>query len=121
VELIGVGGGARSRFWAQVKADVLGLDYRTSAMTDASALGAALLGGVAAAVYAGADDEALPLIRGDAQPIQPGPPERRAVYERAFRVFEGLYPALCESMHALAEVPVERAAVADGRVRRLAA
>lgn len=120
-ELVGVGGGARSRFWAQIKADVLRLDYRTSSITDASALGAALLGGVAAGVYAGTDDAALPLIRGDAQPIQPGPEERRAVYERRFRVFESLYPALRTAMHALADHPAETGAAATARVRWLAA
>jgi xylulokinase len=113
-ELVGVGGGARSRFWAQIK-------DRTSPMTDAGALGAALLGGVAAGIYSGADDETLPVIRGDAQPIQPGPDERRAVYERRFRVFESLYPALREAMHALAEREPEGAAQATPRASRLAA
>jgi xylulokinase len=120
-ELVGVGGGARSRFWAQIKADVLGLRYRTSPMTDASALGAAMLGGLAAGVYAGADDAALPVIRGDALPIDPGPAERRAVYDRRYRVFEALYPALCDSMRALAEPDPVPLATAAARTRRLAA
>lgn len=105
-ELIGVGGGSRSRFWAQVKADALGLAYRMSPHSDASALGAALMGGVAAGQYKGLDDPELPTIRGDDKPVLPGPAERRAVYDRRFQVFDRLYPALADAMHALADPAV---------------
>jgi xylulokinase len=100
-DLVGVGGGARSRFWAQVKADVLGLNYHMATLTDASAIGAALLGGVAAGVFEGVDDPALPRIRCDERAVSPGPAERRAVYDRRFEVFKGLYPKLAEAMHDL--------------------
>ncbi len=42
-----LGGGARSRLWAQIRADVTGLPVERSAVTDASAVGAALLAAVA--------------------------------------------------------------------------
>jgi xylulokinase len=41
-----LGGGARSRLWAQIRADVTGLPVERSAVTDASAVGAALLAAV---------------------------------------------------------------------------
>ncbi len=105
-DLVGVGGGARSRFWAQVKADVLGLNYHMATLTDASAIGAALLGGVAAGTFSGVEDPVLPGIRCNDQKVQPGPAERRAVYDRRFDVYRSLYPALQDAMHRLDGEPV---------------
>lgn len=116
--LVGVGGGAHSRFWAQIKADVLRLDYGMAEFTDAAALGAALLGGVAAGEFSGLDDPQLPAIAVAPQYIRPGPAERLATYDRQFRVFAALYPLLAESMHALAPREPD---IAHGSVRRLAA
>ncbi len=99
--LVGVGGGARSRFWAQIKADVLGLDYQMASSTDASAIGAALLGAIAAGVYASAQDPALPRLRLDDAVIRPGALERRDIYARRFAVYDRLYPALVDAMHQL--------------------
>ena len=112
-KLVGVGGGAHSRFWAQIKADVRQLDYGMAEFTDASALGAALLGGVASQRYGGLDDASLPTINVASQYIKPGPRERCAIYERQFSVFAALYPALAESMHALAaQTPGARKSIA---------
>ena len=101
-KLVGVGGGAHSRFWAQIKADVLHLEYGMAEFTDASALGAAMLGGVASRCYSGLEDVTLPTIQVASQYIKPGPTERRALYDHQFSVFAALYPALKASMHALA-------------------
>lgn len=46
-----VGGGARSRIWAQLRADVLGLAHRTLGNVDTSPLGAAMIAAVAAGVH----------------------------------------------------------------------
>ncbi len=100
--LVGVGGGARSRFWAQIKADVLNLEYAMTDMADASALGAALMGAVAAGRFSGPEDPALPTVAFDGQPIRPGPEARRAAYDRMYGVFSGVYPALRGAMHDLA-------------------
>ena len=45
-----LGGGARSDLWAQIRADVTGLPAERARHADASAVGAALLGGVAAGI-----------------------------------------------------------------------
>ena len=45
-------GGSRSSLWNQIKADVTGRVVERSAMTEASSLGAALLGGKAAGWFA---------------------------------------------------------------------
>ncbi|HEU5087110.1 MAG TPA: FGGY family carbohydrate kinase, partial [Roseiflexaceae bacterium] len=47
-----IGGGARSAIWVQTKADVLGRRLSVLELEESVALGAALLGGLAAGVYA---------------------------------------------------------------------
>jgi xylulokinase len=47
-----VGGGAKSRVWAQLRADALGLPHRVAANPDTSPLGAAMIASVAAGIHA---------------------------------------------------------------------
>ncbi|BDG60159.1 xylulokinase [Caldinitratiruptor microaerophilus] len=98
-----VGGGTRSALWLQIKADVMGIVCRAAELPDAAALGAAMLGGIAAGVYSGIDDPDLPKLRAGGQEIRPGPAERRQAYERTFAVYRTLYPALRHAMHMLAQ------------------
>ena len=100
-KLVGVGGGAHSKFWAQIKADVLQLEYGMAEQTDASALGAAMLGGIAAGLFLTPDAVDLPTIQVANAFIKPGPDARCAVYRHQFDIFAALYPALAKSMHAL--------------------
>lgn len=99
--LLNVGGGARSRLWMQIKADVMNLEYQAAEVPDAAALGAAMLGGIAAGVFAGPQDPSLPLAITGAGLIAPGPDDWRIRYERPFSVYESLYPRLKEAMHQL--------------------
>jgi xylulokinase len=46
-----VGGGAKSRVWAQLRADALGLPHRVAANPDTSPLGAAMIATVAAGIH----------------------------------------------------------------------
>ncbi len=50
-EIIVYSGGARSRLWNQIKADVMGLPYVALAREDLSALGAAIIAGHAVGIY----------------------------------------------------------------------
>lgn len=102
-KLVGVGGGAHSKFWAQIKADTLQLEYGMAEQTDASALGAAMLGGVAAGLFKSLDSIELPTIQVANEFIKPGPPARCAIYRQQFDIFAALYPALSQSMHALSK------------------
>jgi xylulokinase len=43
-----LGGGAQSRVWAQIRADILGVPHRVAAHTDATPIGAAMIAAVAA-------------------------------------------------------------------------
>ena len=112
--LLGVGG-ARNRLWAEIKSDILGVDYLCADDPDAAAWGAALVGGVAAQVYTGTDDPDINYIAGqpmdsafaaDPELLAAAPPmgrsERRENYAKAFSVYAMLYPTLKDAMHALA-------------------
>jgi xylulokinase len=86
------GGGARSEHWLRILASVLGLPIRRAATDEGSAYGAALLGGVAAGVFRDVHEAVASCVRlGDA--VEPEP-EWSGAYERGYRRFELLYPAL---------------------------
>lgn len=101
--MVGVGGGSHSRFWAQIKADILKLDYGTTEFQDASALGAAMLGAIAGNYFSSLEDKALPSVKISSHWIKPSPSQHHETYQRHFEIFTRLYPALCDSMHALGQ------------------
>lgn len=84
-------GGARSRLWKQVTADILGLPLETLRSHPGSALGAAF----AAGMGVGAFDDWLQIERfvDVGEVVEPHPDDR---YERAYRQYRRLYPALKE-------------------------
>ena len=86
------GGGARSRLWLEIVASVLGLPLELTAVEEGAAYGAALLGGVAAGVFSGAEEavEACVRVRDLVQPN----PDWRETYEHGYARFRALYPAL---------------------------
>ncbi len=95
------GGGARSRLWRQIQADVYGVPVWTVAREEHSSYGAALLAGVAAGVYDGVREAAQGTLRmGEVvHPVD----AHRAVYERQYAVYRGLYPALRRTFRMLGE------------------
>ncbi|WP_300271678.1 FGGY family carbohydrate kinase [Halomonas sp.] len=100
--MLSVGGGARSRFWLQIKADILGIEFSQLDTTDAAALGAALLGGVAGGVFNGVEDPRLPIAHFERGTILPSRDERcLETYRRMAAIYDGLYPALADSMVSL--------------------
>jgi len=55
-KLICIGGGAKSKDWLQIKADVLGIEVITLKNTESACLGAALLAGIGTGVYSSYKD-----------------------------------------------------------------
>lgn len=90
--MLACGGGARSPFWRQMMADVLGLPVQTVQVPESPALGAAILAGVAAGVYPDVPSACAALVR-PGEPLLPDA-ERSAAYEPFYRLYESLYPAL---------------------------
>jgi xylulokinase len=86
------GGGARSELWLKIVASVLGTPLERTAVEEGAAYGAALLGGVAAGVFADAHEAVATCVRvRDA--VDPDP-EWSRVYDEGYARFRSLYPAL---------------------------
>jgi xylulokinase len=88
-ELRAIGGGAKSAFWTQLKADVLGHPITTLNVTEAGCLGVAML------ACAATTGEALPdLARRWVNPQATVTPRATARYDEQFARYRKLYPAL---------------------------
>jgi xylulokinase len=86
------GGGARSGLWLRIVASVLGIPIERTAVEEGAAYGAALLGGVAAGVFADVREavEACVRVRDAVEPD----PAWQDVYDHGYERFKALYPAL---------------------------
>lgn len=102
-KMVGVGGGSHSRFWAHIKADILDLEYGMTEFQDASALGAAMLGGMASGYFSNLQDSNLPSVKISSQWVKPSKSLHIDTYKLHFDIFTRLYPALSESMHLLGQ------------------
>jgi xylulokinase len=85
-----VGGGARSPLWLQIKADVLDRTVRPVLAEEPTAMGAAMLAGVAGGAFADFDDA---VSRGVAIAPEPISPNAAAVsrYEDGYAAYRRLY------------------------------
>ncbi|MCS6994021.1 MAG: xylulokinase [Anaerolineales bacterium] len=92
------GGGAKSPLWRQILADVFGCELVTVNTTEGAAYGAALLAAVGAGQYPSVEAacEAAIRLTGSTTPQ----PEQVNAYEQAYRLYQGLYPALKPTFHA---------------------
>lgn len=95
--LIGSGGGIESAVWRQIQTDVFGLPLRKSLLTEQAGVGAALLAGVGAGVYANLGEACAQTVRLD-QPTEPQPANVR-LYDDLYAQFTQLYPLLRPSFH----------------------
>jgi xylulokinase len=86
------GGGARSELWLRILASVLGLPIQRAETDEGSAFGAALLGGVAAGVFRDVHEAVAVCVR-LLDAVEPDP-QWAAVYDRGYRRYQLLYPAL---------------------------
>ncbi|MCQ2429389.1 MAG: xylulokinase [Clostridia bacterium] len=86
------GGGAKSRVWRQIMADVLGLPVNILQTEQGPSLGGALLAMVGAGEYASVEAAAAACVR-VSETIMPDP-AASARYEDKYRTFAKLYPAL---------------------------
>lgn len=101
-EIRTTGGGARSKIWRQLQADIFSLPVYRAVVDEGPAYGAALLGGVAAHVFAGTS-EACSLIRLRPEVCHPDK-GRRGLYEHYHSVFKDFYRGAASVMHDLAEL-----------------
>lgn len=98
-ELRPIGGGAKSEFWLQLKADVLERTVKSLHVSEAACLGAALLAGLGAGLYSSLDDAAQNVVRVK-RSYEPDA-QRSALYREVYDVYRDLYPAVASLLHRL--------------------
>jgi xylulokinase len=98
-----IGGGARSRTWMQLKADIFHRPVSSLNVSEAACLGAAMLAGVAAGVYRNPQEAAGALVR-VVETFDPRP-EETALYEEAYALYREVYPTLRELNRGMAMRP----------------
>ena len=86
------GGGARSDLWLRIVASVLGVPLERAAADEGAAYGAALLGGVAAGVFADVHEAVAACVRVRGR-IEPEP-AWADMYAGGYQRYRALYPAL---------------------------
>jgi xylulokinase len=91
------GGGARSPFWRQILADILGKSVATIANQEGSAYGAALLAMVGTGEFATVPEACRATIR-EAETVMPRAAEAQ-VYAEGYETYRSLYPALRPIFH----------------------
>jgi ribulokinase len=96
-ELYATGGGAKSRLWLQIHADVCGLPIFLSKVGEATTLGSAIAAAVAAGHYSSLPEASEKMVT-ITDEIKPDPGKREA-YDFYFDRYRESYPALAPLMH----------------------
>ena len=95
--IVAIGGNTRNRLLMQIKSSVLGQPISIAEVEESVALGAAVLGGIGAGVYADVDS-ALKELTYDSWTIEPNA-EQVEIYETGFQsVYREIFPTL-QSLH----------------------
>lgn len=98
-ELRAIGGGARSRTWLQLKANIFNRPVSTLNVSEAACLGAAMLAGVAVGEYPSLAEATAALVR-VTETFEPQAAEA-ARYEEMYALYRELYPTVRDLIHRL--------------------
>lgn len=93
--IIALGGGSKSSYWCQLKADATGLPVTVSAVNESSAcLGAAILAGVASGIWESCEAAADKIISGGTvyMPHEELKPAYDELFERSMKLWEQMRP-----------------------------
>lgn len=88
-----IGGGAMSSIWPQIISDVTGKKITVLSNQNLAAIGASLLGGIAAGIFSDGEEAAASVKRNTVKMCQPNI-ENMEVYNEGFIKYEQLYPRL---------------------------
>ena len=88
-ELRAIGGGAKSKFWLQLKADITERKVVVPNVTESAAMGAAILAGVGAKIY-GSAEEAVKKVYSVKDTYTPTA-EASSIYDRYYGLYKKLY------------------------------
>ena len=86
------GGGAKSPFWLQLKADIIGKPMKVPETTEASAMGAAMLAAVGSGVYKNLEEAVDNFCRIDF--VYEPNFQNKKIYDRIFPLYCDLYDAV---------------------------
>jgi len=98
-EMRAIGGGARSKYWLQLKADITGVPVVVPRITEAASWGAGILGGIAAGHFSNfqqALDSSLEFV----SRYEPDPQRHQAFTER-YNLYREIYPAMQSILHRM--------------------
>lgn len=93
------GGGAKSPYWLQLKADITGKEVVTLNVTESGCLAGAILGGVATGAYDSVPEAVGQLVQ--ERTIYQPDPEMHQRYEDYFRLYQQLWPKIRDIVHQL--------------------
>jgi len=93
------GGGSRSPYWLQLKADITGHECVTLNVSESGCQAAAMLAGVQAGVYASVE-EAVGLLVKENACFEPRPAEHRR-YREHFEIYRDVWPAVRDVVHKM--------------------
>ena len=88
------GGGAKSPFWLQLKADIIGKPMKVPETTEASAMGAAMLAAVGSGVYKNLEDAVEHFCRIGS--VYEPDLQIKKLYDRIFPLYRDLYDAVID-------------------------
>jgi xylulokinase len=96
------GGGAKSKFWRQMQADVLGKTVVSMAADEGPAFGAALLAAVGAGEFKDVVEACDATVKTRTRLKSAATANR--YYDKAFHVYQKLYPSLRDDFKAIAQL-----------------
>ena len=94
-----VGGGSQSDIWVQTCADIFGQPFTRPVVTEAGALGAAIIAGVGAGVFDTYAEGVAAMVKLD-RTFQPDP-TRHTRYQERFQLYQRLEPLIREYLRDL--------------------
>jgi xylulokinase len=98
-EFVATGGGSRSDAWLQIKADVFGVPFVRTRLTDGGVVGAAILAGAATGVFGNAAEGVAQLVRRD-RVFEPDP-ARHEAYRQKLEHYRALFPLMKDFLSRL--------------------
>lgn len=99
-EMLACGGGGTSPLWRQMLADTYNCPVKTVKSKEGPALGVAILAGVGAGLYPSVEEACRIMIK--TNPAQDPIAENVPEYEKFYKIYTGLYPALKSNYKELA-------------------
>jgi len=101
-QVIASGGGAKSRVWRQIQADVFNKEISMTQSIEQAVMGAAILAGVGVGIYKNTEDGCRKVVKLKEEKIKPIP-ENVDIYNQQFKIYQSLYQDLKEDFKRLKE------------------